>query len=175
MLNSAKARVRYVLLSELYSVIRPFLKKGLCPHAATTVFGFMVELEELKASFLDIQAPGTSANELIGRLENFDFDSTEACQNRRPCVALEPLELKVRAAIGKVKTYIDGLCLNCINKPSRSKHNLSDCPYAVEWKDHVDSCGFVDWDSGCDINHGQPTWYFSSTASEFNHKRLYND
>jgi hypothetical protein len=70
MLNSAKARVRYVLLQELYSIIRPFLRRNLCPHASATVFDFMVELEEIKASFLDIQAPGTSATDLIERLES---------------------------------------------------------------------------------------------------------
>jgi len=177
MINSAKARVRYMLLQELYSIIQPFLKEGRCLHAASIVFGFMLELEKMRASFLEIQAPNTSATKLIRRLQGFQFSYTECCAGDRNCVAPVSLSHKVETALLVIEDYIEGLCLSCIDSPDASKHNLKDCPLRGEktWQGHVYTCGFKAWDTGCEVKHGQPTWYFSSTASEFNHKRLYND
>jgi len=176
MINSAKARVRYMLLQELYSIIQSFLKERVCSHASPIVFQFMLQLEKVEASFLEIQAPHTSATELIERLEDFEFSYTECCADRLNCVGPVSLGHDVETALVKVKNYISGLCLSCINNPDRSKHNLKDCPSREKtWQSHMRLCGFEAWDDGCDVKHGQPTWYFSSTASEFNHKRLYND
>lgn len=61
----------------------------------------------------------------------------------------------VNAAVVNTREYFDGLCLDCMDR-SKSKTGDEDSDY---WRHHQLQEG--EWDHGCRVRHGEPTWYFS--------------
>lgn len=167
MLNAGKMRIRHELLTKLYRIIQPELKASHCDHVPDIIFGFMLKLQDIEASFLNLGDHHVNANTLLDCLENFNFTPKVTCSR---CSKLRHIEALVKNVCIEVRNYIDGLCLDDINKENRSKHNAKGCPYGDY--EHRSMCEPVCWDAGCRKKHGQPTWYYSSTASEF-HNRLF--
>jgi len=170
-LNTAKSKVRKDLHSKLYKIIEADIKQDHCEHAEKIVYSFMMELQRLKASFLDLDNTYISTIDLLNRLKDFTWNPKQTC---RLCHGLNNVDNSVRKAVLEVRNYIDGQCLDDINKENAFKHNVKDCPYG-DWMDHRDTCGRDNWSVGCRQKHGQPTWYYSSSASDFHKNRLFQN
>jgi hypothetical protein len=73
----------------------------------------------------------------------------------------------VNDAVEKVRKYIGGLCLDCMNnsKDSPYKHTYYKCVRSGLGSDEDDAYWNhntrKDWSMGCRVKHDEPTWYFS--------------
>ena len=90
-------------------------------------------------------------NDILDALENFSY---------QPAVitcswCIQDYTGMMDSAVKKTRKYFDGLCLDCMD-PSKPKTGDEDSDY---WQHNELREG--EWDSGCRVNHGQPTWYFS--------------
>jgi len=160
MLTATKFRLRNVLQRDLYKLVAPLLKRDGGATSAMLVYEFMLELERCSVSIPEFQNPNVSNVELIERLDQFQLSSQPSTKSR-----IENIQVGARK-------HFDGLCLDCINDTERvaGKHIPKNCPLQrVYGSCHCE----VDWDEGCRIKHGQPTWYYSTMATEFKYERLF--
>ena len=89
---------------------------------------------------------------VLGLLEKFSYEA-----KKDACVRYCRKDFKaiVKAAQTKTKNYLDGLCLDCMDKSNPVTGN-ADTDY---WKHNkLDMSDFV---RDCRIKHQEPTWYFS--------------
>lgn len=140
-LNSARFRVRYVLMQRLYEVIDNLLHVSHCQHAERILFRFMSELHRIEASFLDINGPRTSVMDLLDNLDRFSYTPTETCSR---CNNFQHLARRVKRVGSDIDGHISGLCLDCIATGHDNAHRV------------------------CRSPHTEPTWYYSSIAHEHN-------
>lgn len=102
-----------------------------------------------------------SIQEMLERLSLFDAKNMRSYTSPRtgkvgsciPCnQSWGDIVLKAASTVSK---YFDGLCLDCmdLSKDLRSGGDRDD----DYWMHNV----LRNWDRGCRIKHGEPTWYFS--------------
>lgn len=115
------------------------------------MFGYEKTLYDLKVWPLEQQAQRNSVNELLGRLAKFKYSVPESA-----CMTCHyDYEQNVANTRANVKSYFDGLCLDCMDR-SKPRTGDTDKDY---WQHKelletavIRTCRFV---------HKQPTWYFS--------------
>ena len=92
----------------------------------------------------------SSINDLICRLEEF-----EPIELKKTCFRCsKDYKALVDEVIQAVESYLEGLCLDCINT-SRFRHATSDGDYWAH-RETYKRGGTI-----CRIKHGDPTWYWS--------------
>lgn len=88
-------------------------------------------------------------NELLERLDDFTYEPQETACDRCD----DDFKGVVKGAQKETQTHFEGLCLDCMNK-HKAKTYDEDTDYWYHNK-------IRQWDQGCRVTHGEPTWYFS--------------
>lgn len=150
-LNAAKGRLRTKLHTLTFKPIQDLLR-ATCNCKERTTFQYIKALHDTGVWPFDPIWPKKSTCDILVELESFSYTPPgSAC--RRYCQ--RNYEGTVRAAISYVRSYFDGLCLDCMDK-SKPKTADFDSDY---W--HHNELDDDEWDRGCRARHGEPTWYFS--------------
>ncbi|GIJ87135.1 hypothetical protein Asppvi_006039 [Aspergillus pseudoviridinutans] len=167
-LNAAKGRLRTMLHQALFNRVNEISDRATCACKEQTVFDFLKELRRIGVSPLDLSSTKASVAGMLDRLRQYDGTNVRShgpssndtslnqSRQRRCSVCWLDGGTIVQKAIGRVSSYFDGLCLDCMDrtKDLRVEGN-KDQDYWLhnEWKESYDRC--------CRISHGEPTWYFS--------------
>lgn len=143
----------------VYTPVTKLLDYNISSCRQKTVYEFLQELRRLKLfPSLELMAAKTSLNVIIDRLSEFGYEPER--HPEEPCICKDAMGYGEVASIGeKHGEYFDGLCLDCIAKPKKKEHPQD----SREFKLHAVT---RDWDRGCRVRHGEPTWYFSYHARE---------
>jgi len=151
-----------MLIFKLYEIVEPLYGTDDRSAAMPREYNFNEELARIEVSPKQLNQHHISNLDLIGRLSKFSLPEEAN------------MTIKVSAARHKAKEYFQGMCLDCIyESPATSTKHISDnCPHGLGHNVCMRSCN-VEWNRGCRIKHGEPTWYFSSNASKFLHERLF--
>ena len=149
-MNAAKGRLRVILHHGLFEVNEDLLR-AMCTCRKETLFDYERHLMDLQVWPMEKMAAKHSINQLLRMLDKFSYQAKDsACTNCKKDYCRH-----IKEDISRVRHYFDGLCLDCLD---RSKPKLGDRDN--DYWSHVDMDA-EDWDRGCRINHGEPTWYFS--------------
>ncbi|KAL8828413.1 MAG: hypothetical protein Q9170_006612 [Blastenia crenularia] len=149
-LNAARGRLRTILDQRLFEVTATLFQAD-CRCKEKTLFGYEKALYDVHAWPLSSEVLRNTIRIVLDRLKQFRYRTAPgACQscNRN-------YERIVRQARENTETYFDGLCLDCLDR-SKPKTENEDTDY---WRHHTLQPG--QWDAGCRVSHGQPSWYFS--------------
>ena len=160
-LNAAKGRLRTILHRDLFEVTKGlFLARCSCKEK--TLFGYEKALFVIRVWPLEAEALRNSIRTILDRLENFNFVATSgSCSN-----CTQDYNGVVKQALKRTLNSFDGLCLDCMDK-TKPKTKDEDHDY---WQHNSLIPG--EWDSGCRIDHGQPSWYFSFMGRKENRDRF---
>lgn len=149
-MNAAKGRLRNVLHQRLFEVTKK-LFEATCNCKEKTLFGYEKALYDIHVWPLESEASRNSIRTILDRLGNFKYEAASgSCVN-----CTRDYNSIVKGASAYTTDYFDGLCLDCLDK-SKPKTKDEDTDY---WEHNNFEGGR--YDSGCHIDHGQPTWYFS--------------
>lgn len=160
-INAARGRLRVILHRELYAEVGDIVNNGECSCKELTTFEYLRELGRIEVWPLEDSMRNQSIQEMLERLSLFDEKNMRSYTNPRTgkvgsCNSCNQSwgEIVLRAA-STVSKYFDGLCLDCmdLSKDLRSGGDRDD----DYWRHNE----LRNWDSGCRIKHGEPTWYFS--------------
>ncbi|RDK41618.1 hypothetical protein M752DRAFT_267116 [Aspergillus phoenicis ATCC 13157] len=160
-INAARGRLRVILHRELYAEVGDIVNTGECSCKELTTFEYLRELGRIEVWPLEDSMRNQSIQEMLERLSLFDAKNMRSYTNPRtgkvgsciPCnQSWGDIVLKAASTVSK---YFDGLCLDCmdLSKDLRSGGDRDD----DYWRHNE----LRNWDSGCRIKHGEPTWYFS--------------
>lgn len=149
--NAAKGRLRTRLHAMTFAPIEKLLVAN-CDCKEKTLYQYIKALHSTGVWPLDPVWPRMEVTVILDRLNSFKYKPPEsACRS----FCQGDYEGAVGRAISTVRNYFDGLCLDCMDK-SKAKTANYDSDY---W--HHNDLEEGEWDSGCRVNHGEPTWYFS--------------
>ncbi|KAK0513132.1 hypothetical protein JMJ35_004118 [Cladonia borealis] len=149
-LNAAKGRLRTVLHRGLFRPCEHLFSAN-CKCRKETLYDYQKHLVDIDVWPLETVFQRTPMNEILDRLEKFNFEAKlSACGACR-----RDYKSPVEETVEFVRYYFDGLCLDCLN---RSKPKLKD-PDMDYWRHHT--LKEHEWITGCRFRHKQPTWYFS--------------
>ncbi|QDS75098.1 hypothetical protein FKW77_007093 [Venturia effusa] len=177
-LNAARGRLRTILHRESWKPINRLLKfscscsdvalpsgaipactckfKNIspCTCRADTVSGYERALQRTQAYPLEETWHKNCADDILSRLKDFGYTvPSGACGN-----CTQNYTREIAHAISGVRTYFDGLCLDCMNaskrKTSRDEKLDENDVYWIHNQTRQ-------WDEDCRVTHGQPTWYYS--------------
>ena len=117
-----------------------------------TLFGYEKALYTIDVWPFERAYQRSSMNTILNQLVQFSFEAkASACKSCR----IDYKEDAVKVAQTKTKSYVDGLCLDCMDK-TRPVTGDADMDY---WEHNT--LRESDFICGCRISHRQPTWYFS--------------
>ena len=149
-INAAKGRLRTILHAALFKPVERLLKAS-CKCKAETLFGYIKALHDTQVWPLDPVWPKMQVNDILDSLEDFSYEpAVSTCS-----WCIQDYTGMVEDAVRNTRKYFDGLCLDCMDR-SKPKTGDEDSDY---WQHNELQEG--EWDSGCRVSHGQPTWYFS--------------
>ncbi|GLA02321.1 hypothetical protein AnigIFM60653_001724 [Aspergillus niger] len=160
-INAARGRLRVILHRELYAEVGHIVNTGECSCKELTTFEYLRELGRIEVWPLEDSMRNQSIQEMLERLSLFDAKNMRSYTNPRTgkvgsCISCNQswgdIVLKAASTVSK---YFDGLCLDCmdLSKDLRSGGDRDD--------DYWMHNELRNWDRGCRIKHGEPTWYFS--------------
>ena len=160
-INAAKGRLRTILHAALFKPVERLLKAS-CKCKAETLFGYIKALHDTQVWPLDPVFPKMQVNDILDSLENSSYEpAVISCS-----WCIQDYTGIVESAVMNTRKYFDGLCLDCMDR-SKPKTGDEDSDY---WQHHELHEG--QWDSGCRVSHGQPTWYFSYMGRKEKHDLL---
>lgn len=123
-----------------------------CHCKEKTLFQYIKALHSTGVWPLDRVWSKINVSEILDRLNQFSYKPPEsAC--RIHCQ--KDYGEEVGKAISYIRKHFDGLCLDCMDK-SKAKTDDYDSDYWLH-----NSLNERQWDRGCRVKHGEPTWYFS--------------
>lgn len=147
-INAAKGRLRTVLHQGLFTPNDSLLRAS-CACKEKTLYGYEKALYNINVWPLERVAQSPSISEILDRLDNFTYEAhKDACISCR-----KNYNEAVKSTKKWVKSYFDGLCLDCLMKSKTGDMNKD---YWVH--NELDQHERV---FGCRFNHSQATWYFS--------------
>lgn len=150
-LNAAKGRMRTVLHRKTFAPIK-WLQKATCECRYKTQFEYIGALIKTGVWPLDDEWPKMEVNEVLDKLSTFSYKpAPSACKQ----YCQRSYEDEVGKTISYIRGYFDGLCLDCIDKGNPKTWN-----HDTDYWNH-DRLKKHEWDKGCRVKHGEPTWWFS--------------
>ncbi|KAK3069829.1 hypothetical protein LTR53_011534 [Teratosphaeriaceae sp. CCFEE 6253] len=156
-LNAAKARLKTVLHRALYNPIDDLLRRARCRCKAEVLYAYEVTLMRTGAWPLETTFLMNSVEYTLRKLESVQprVWQPQNCGSR--FCAFE-FGFVVGKARDEVKKLFDGLCLDCMMASDAASGEDANGVYWSKTRYGVQ------WDKGCRVRHGQPTWYFSFTG-----------
>lgn len=147
-LNAARGRLKVILQESSWNLVDKLLRAP-CHCKYTTLHGYMKALSDLGVWPLEkVWNKRYSIAEILEALRKFNWEPTTTGCNVCNSTSFTHTVL---LAVEKTQSYLDGLCLDCMNQ---FKTRDDDEDY---WLQHTKR----DYDGNCRIKHGEPTAYFS--------------
>lgn len=170
-LNAARATLHDTIHENLLGRVSTMLQISLPPCCKCTVFEYLRELQRIQVWPLNDCLRHQGIDELIDRLAHFEaarmhtYIESSADQPADCLVCTTDWNGVVRCAASRVASFFEGLCLDCVFRTADKDHLRDDQHY--DKKDYWISLESGDrFDRGCRIQHGEPTWYFSSMEQQ---------
>ncbi|EME80059.1 uncharacterized protein MYCFIDRAFT_14959, partial [Pseudocercospora fijiensis CIRAD86] len=150
-INAARARLKTILHRALYTPIDRLLKEARCNCAPTILYNYESSLARTGVWPLESKLMSDSVISAIHDLRAYDGKQwqIQTCGSLACTFDFDKIVITAREEIGN---YFTGLCLDCM---TASKGADADEKYWSHSKPGVN------WDQGCAVSHGQPSWYFS--------------